>query len=332
VPSVFTGKLPLLATSVLMLAVAAVWLKPDPPCTSLQCRINRNPDFADLYGDNRKIFLHGDNDSSDIIALEDPEHKAMIGPLMALLSDHTDNLIRRAPQYRSCAVIGNSANMLGMGYGPLIDGHEAVFRMNRAEIKGYEADVGTKTTYRLLWSNLDFKESSETGKTYYVYYPHGWRTQEYPIVYKEFALLIAALLKDPEQANAYKRSYLYFGAYPLPWDQVLMLDFHFLKYVAEKWEFSPFRKAPGTGVLSIIMALHMCDQVSVFGFSTTRSVNFCYYYDDPRGQCKIKKASHFAAQEKFLDKLNNAGFITFYEGDITKLSSEIRNEEAEESP
>uniref|UniRef100_A0A4W6D4E0 ST3 beta-galactoside alpha-2,3-sialyltransferase 1 n=1 Tax=Lates calcarifer TaxID=8187 RepID=A0A4W6D4E0_LATCA len=49
-----------------------------------------------------------------------------------------------------CAVVGNSANLKGSRYGPLIDFHNIVIRINRGRTKGYEADVGTKTTYHIM--------------------------------------------------------------------------------------------------------------------------------------------------------------------------------------
>uniref|UniRef100_A0A4W6DMJ3 ST3 beta-galactoside alpha-2,3-sialyltransferase 1 n=1 Tax=Lates calcarifer TaxID=8187 RepID=A0A4W6DMJ3_LATCA len=50
-----------------------------------------------------------------------------------------------------CAVVGNSANLKGSRYGPLIDFHNIVIRINRGRTKGYEADVGTKTTYHIMY-------------------------------------------------------------------------------------------------------------------------------------------------------------------------------------
>ncbi|XP_015260268.1 PREDICTED: CMP-N-acetylneuraminate-beta-galactosamide-alpha-2,3-sialyltransferase 1-like, partial [Cyprinodon variegatus] len=60
---------------------------------------------------------------------------------------------------KTCAVVGNSVNLKGSGYGPLIDLNDAIIRMNYAQIRGYEADVGTKTTHHVMYPesavNLD---------------------------------------------------------------------------------------------------------------------------------------------------------------------------------
>ncbi|XP_078274679.1 LOW QUALITY PROTEIN: polyribonucleotide 5'-hydroxyl-kinase Clp1 [Rhinoraja longicauda] len=78
-----------------------------------------------------------------------------------VLSQAHELLFQRAPQSRpdprthcrcrTCAVVGNSGNLVGSSYGQLIDSHRLVFRMNKAVTEGYEADVGRKTTHHLMY-------------------------------------------------------------------------------------------------------------------------------------------------------------------------------------
>lgn len=49
-----------------------------------------------------------------------------------------------------CAIVGNSGNILGRGFGSSIDDHDIVFRMNDAPTKSYERDVGLKDTFRVM--------------------------------------------------------------------------------------------------------------------------------------------------------------------------------------
>ncbi|XP_062226663.1 sialyltransferase-like protein 1 [Phragmites australis] len=54
----------------------------------------------------------------------------------------------------SCAVVGNSGILLRANHGPLIDSHAAVFRLNNARISGYAAHVGSKTNFSFINSNI----------------------------------------------------------------------------------------------------------------------------------------------------------------------------------
>ncbi|XP_059496044.1 alpha-N-acetylgalactosaminide alpha-2,6-sialyltransferase 3-like isoform X3 [Stegostoma tigrinum] len=49
-----------------------------------------------------------------------------------------------------CSIVSSSGQMLGKGLGPDIDSSECVWRMNNAPTEGYEADVGSVTTVRVV--------------------------------------------------------------------------------------------------------------------------------------------------------------------------------------
>ena len=59
------------------------------------------------------------------------------------------------PEYKRCALVGNSQRNLIHEYGEEIDSHDTVFRMNNGPTLGFEKYVGTKTTHRIvnnLWT------------------------------------------------------------------------------------------------------------------------------------------------------------------------------------
>ena len=59
-------------------------------------------------------------------------------------------------KFRSCAIVGNSGDLLRSQFGKSIDSHDVVIRLNQAPIQGYEKHVGHKSTFRLLnalWSH-----------------------------------------------------------------------------------------------------------------------------------------------------------------------------------
>ncbi|XP_047460382.1 CMP-N-acetylneuraminate-beta-galactosamide-alpha-2,3-sialyltransferase 1-like isoform X1 [Mugil cephalus] len=63
---------------------------------------------------------------------------------------------------KTCAVVGNSGNLKGSRHGPQIDFHDYVIRINGGRTKGFEEDVGTKTTHRVMYpeSAVDLDNST----------------------------------------------------------------------------------------------------------------------------------------------------------------------------
>lgn len=56
-----------------------------------------------------------------------------------------------------CALVTSSSHVLGSGAGEEIDHTECVIRMNDAPTSGYEVDVGTRTTLRVVAHSSVFR-------------------------------------------------------------------------------------------------------------------------------------------------------------------------------
>uniref|UniRef100_A0A672K6N8 CMP-N-acetylneuraminate-beta-galactosamide-alpha-2,3-sialyltransferase 1-like n=1 Tax=Sinocyclocheilus grahami TaxID=75366 RepID=A0A672K6N8_SINGR len=155
----------------------------------------------------------------------------VVDQLFSLFPDKEHYSDASPDRCRTCAVVGNSANLVGSHYGSLIDLHDVVFRLNKGPTKGYEKDVGSKTTHRILYpeSAVDLDNS-----THLVLFPFKIRDMQW---------LITLLKKT-----------------------VMILHPAFIKYVYEKWLLKHGRY-PSTGFITILFALHICDQVKLFAFS-----------------------------------------------------------------
>ncbi|KAK1411926.1 hypothetical protein QVD17_32785 [Tagetes erecta] len=57
-------------------------------------------------------------------------------------------------KYKTCAVVGNSGILLKSDLGGVIDSHEFVIRLNNARTRGFEANVGSKTSLSFVNSNI----------------------------------------------------------------------------------------------------------------------------------------------------------------------------------
>ncbi|XP_065327184.1 CMP-N-acetylneuraminate-beta-galactosamide-alpha-2,3-sialyltransferase 1-like [Pelmatolapia mariae] len=194
---------------------------------------------------------------------------------------------------RTCAVVGNSGNLMGSFYGPLIDFHDIVIRMNRGPTKGFERDVGTKTTHHVMYphssTNLD-------NTTYLVLFP--FKTYDLEWLIQSFTQRQQTTANSGLKANK---------------DLVMILSPAFMKYVHHVW-LKRKGKYPSTGFMTLILSLHMCDEVSVFGFGADRNGNWNHYYEKLKIK-RLRTGHHAGNQEyKFIEELYKKKKILFFRG------------------
>ncbi|XP_074554897.1 CMP-N-acetylneuraminate-beta-galactosamide-alpha-2,3-sialyltransferase 1-like [Halichoeres trimaculatus] len=172
----------------------------------------------------------------------------MIPPTLEVFKPSTDSC-------RTCAVVGNSGHLLGSRYGRLIDFHDVVIRMNRGITKGYEMDVGTKTTHRVMYPE---SATQVDNTTHLLFFPYKIWDYEW-------------LLSTFTCRNANKR--ISQGV------KVTYLSPAFMKYVFDVW----LGKKGGygsTGFMTVILSLVICDEVSVFGFGIDGDGNWSHYFEN----------------------------------------------------
>lgn len=71
--------------------------------------------------------------------------------VLAVISSYTMPANIESLECRTCAVIGNGFSIKNTSLGEIINKYDVVIRLNDAPVRGYEEDVGNKTTLRLFY-------------------------------------------------------------------------------------------------------------------------------------------------------------------------------------
>ncbi|XP_059899367.1 CMP-N-acetylneuraminate-beta-galactosamide-alpha-2,3-sialyltransferase 2-like [Gadus macrocephalus] len=167
---------------------------------------------------------------------------------------------------RSCAVVGNSGNLKGSYYGRMIDSNDFVIRMNQGPTQGFEDDVGARTTHHLMYpesaKNLDPKTS---------------------LVLIPYKILDLQWLLSAFTTGHIKQTY----RRVLPTIQadrakVQIYSPVFMRYAYDNW-LDKHGRYPSTGFFSLMFALHICDEVSVFGYGADKRGNWDHYWEHNAG-------------------------------------------------
>lgn len=159
--------------------------------------------------------------------------------------------------YRTCAIVGSAGHLRRSGLGPAIDAHDAVFRVNAAPTAGYEADVGSRTTWRVhnsekpwFMASLGASGMGDVPELNLVVCHNAWigacQHQAFGGLYAERTALV-----NPR-------------FYSQLWELV------------QRGRPRGHQHAPSTGLLAIALGLSACQNVSVFGFSRQ---------SDPKRKC-----------------------------------------------
>lgn len=174
------------------------------------------------------------------------------------------SLSERSPyQCRTCAVVGNSGNLKETDYGPDIDSHNFVFRMNHAPTAKFEKDVGNKTTHHFVYPE-SVRDLSENVSMILI-----------PFKTLDLQWVVSALTTGT----------INFTYAPVPRkikvtkDKILVYNPEFMKYVYDRWLMNHGRY-PSTGFLTVIFALHICDKVDLYGFGADSKGNWHHYWEN----------------------------------------------------
>uniref|UniRef100_A0A3Q2DXT3 CMP-N-acetylneuraminate-beta-galactosamide-alpha-2,3-sialyltransferase 1 n=2 Tax=Cyprinodon variegatus TaxID=28743 RepID=A0A3Q2DXT3_CYPVA len=204
---------------------------------------------------------------------------------------------RRSERIRMCAVVGNSMNLKGSGYGRLIDSHEIIIRMNFAPVKGYEEDVGIKTTHRVMYpeSAVDLDNT-----THLVLFPFKINDIEWLI--KAFTTGFYGRSYAPIKPKIKGNKNL-----------VMVVNPAFMKYSHEVW-LGSIGNYPSTGFMTFVLSLHVCDEVHVFGFGADSQGSWSHYWETLRDK-SFKTGPHPGHHEHaIIQNLADGKTVKLYKG------------------
>ncbi|KAD3337144.1 hypothetical protein E3N88_32664 [Mikania micrantha] len=180
-------------------------------------------------------------------------------------------------KYKTCAVVGNSGILLKTDLGGLIDNHEFVIRLNNARTSGYERNVGSKTSLSFVNSNiLHMCARRETCSCH----PYG---EHVPIMmymcqmihFLDYVVCNTShkaplLITDPRFDILCARIVKYYSISRFVRDTGKSLDAWAGSHDGSNFHYS-------SGMQAVMLALGICEKVSIFGFGKSDSAKHHYH-------------------------------------------------------
>ena len=187
-------------------------------------------------------------------------------------------------QCESCGLVLSSGYLKGAKAGLFIDSKDCVFRFNDAPVKGFEDDVGFRTTFRLFSHSSSFEILGKLLE------------QKQPNIQQSVLLFYPSVRQNHVAKNAKKLSVAF---------QNSTIDFYLgtpqnVAYF-QRYFIAQTGKALGpqhiwlsTGFIGLVIGLHLCNSITIYGAVrnhhcqsglVSQQVPYHYYPSGPKNMC-----------------------------------------------
>ncbi|KAJ8768150.1 hypothetical protein K2173_021090 [Erythroxylum novogranatense] len=191
--------------------------------------------------------------------------------------DRHNGQVGSSRKYGTCAVIGNSGILLQNQYGKAIDGHEVVIRLNNARTERFEQNVGSKTHISFVNSNILHLCARRKGC---FCHPYG---ENVPIV---MYICQPVHFMDYSVCNSSHKAPLIVTDPRFDVMCTRIVKYYSLKRFVEQTgksfdEWIPSHDGSlfhySSGLQAVMLAVGICDKVSIFGFGKSASAKHHYH-------------------------------------------------------
>ncbi|XP_068146365.1 beta-galactoside alpha-2,6-sialyltransferase 1 [Drosophila tropicalis] len=227
-------------------------------------------------------------------------------------------LFRNIKNIKTCAIVSSAGSLAGSKLGRFIDTHDIVMRFNHAPTQGHEVDVGSKTTIRVVNSQVVTKPEFD--------FPHA------PIFRN---VTIAAW--DPGKYNGTLEDWLTTADYDLftnyeiyrrryPKSRAFLIDPHSVWRLWQSLQMfagnRPIkRNPPSSGFIGLALLLPHCPQVDFIEYvPSTRLNGRCHYYSkEMNSACTFGSWHPLAAEKLMALDMNMADDMSVFQFGILRI-------------
>ncbi|KAJ0958086.1 putative beta-galactoside alpha-2,3-sialyltransferase [Helianthus annuus] len=208
----------------------------------------------------------------------------LINIVKILNTSNDDN--EKGLKYKTCAVVGNSGILLKSDLGEVIDSHEFVIRLNNARTRGYERNVGSKTSLSFVNSNI-LHLCARRERCFCHPYGENVGIMMYMcqmIHFLDYAVCNAShkaplLITDPQFDILCARIVKYYSISRFVKETGKPLEEWAGSHDGSSFHYS-------SGMQAVMLALGICEKVSIFGFGKSDSAKH-HYHTNQKGELHL---------------------------------------------